>query len=88
MDDDDDETLELDDDEVDPEGIDSSDSLLEMGEGDSWSDDPVRMYLTQMGEIPLLTRPQEISLARKVELTRPRRFVGVFCRAITSFARR
>ena len=23
---------------------------------ESWSDDPVRMYLTQMGEIPLLTR--------------------------------
>jgi RNA polymerase primary sigma factor len=33
-------------------------------------DDPVRMYLTQMGEIPLLTRPEEISLARKIELTR------------------
>jgi RNA polymerase primary sigma factor len=28
------------------------------------------MYLTQMGEIPLLTRDQEISLARKIELTR------------------
>ena len=33
-------------------------------------DDPVRMYLTQMGEIPLLTREQEISLARKIEITR------------------
>jgi len=33
-------------------------------------DDPVRMYLTQMGEIPLLTRDQEISLARKIEMTR------------------
>ena len=33
-------------------------------------DDPVRMYLTQMGEIPLLTRPQEISLAKKIEMTR------------------
>ncbi|MFT7617492.1 MAG: RNA polymerase primary sigma factor [Planctomycetota bacterium] len=33
-------------------------------------DDPVRMYLTQMGEIPLLTRAQEISLAKKIELTR------------------
>ena len=33
-------------------------------------DDPVRMYLTQMGEIPLLTRGQEISLARKIEMTR------------------
>ncbi len=33
-------------------------------------DDPVRMYLTQMGEIPLLTREEEINLARKIELTR------------------
>jgi RNA polymerase primary sigma factor len=33
-------------------------------------DDPVRMYLTQMGEIPLLTREQEINLARQIEVTR------------------
>jgi len=33
-------------------------------------DDPVRMYLTQMGEIPLLTRAEEIALAKKIELTR------------------
>jgi len=33
-------------------------------------DDPVRMYLTQMGEIPLLTRGQEIALAKKIETTR------------------
>ncbi|PKL47713.1 MAG: RNA polymerase sigma factor RpoD [Planctomycetes bacterium HGW-Planctomycetes-1] len=42
--------------------------LVESGSGRI--DDPVRMYLTQMGEIPLLTREQEISLARKIELTR------------------
>ncbi len=35
-------------------------------------DDPVRMYLTQMGEIPLLTRDQEIRLAKLIELTRKR----------------
>jgi RNA polymerase primary sigma factor len=35
-------------------------------------DDPVRMYLTQMGEIPLLSRDKEISLARKIEVTRRR----------------
>jgi len=33
-------------------------------------DDPVRMYLTQMGEIPLLTRDEEIALAKKIEMTR------------------
>jgi len=33
-------------------------------------DDPVRMYLTQMGEIPLLMREEEIALAKKIELTR------------------
>src|SRR5262249_41739138 len=35
-------------------------------------DDPVRMYLTQMGNIPLLKRDQEISLAKKIEVTRKR----------------
>jgi RNA polymerase primary sigma factor len=39
---------------------------------ESWSDDPVRMYLTQMGEIPLLTRQQEIALAKEIEVTRAR----------------
>ena len=33
-------------------------------------DDPIRMYLTQMGEIALLTRKDEIDLARKIELAR------------------
>jgi len=39
-------------------------------ENESWSDDPVRMYLTQMGEIPLLTRKEEIALAKRIETTR------------------
>ena len=34
------------------------------------SDDPIRLYLTQMSQIPLLTRDQEISLARQIEKTR------------------
>ncbi len=33
-------------------------------------DDPVRMYLTQMGEIPLLTRELEINLAKRIEIFR------------------
>jgi RNA polymerase primary sigma factor len=35
-------------------------------------DDPVRMYLTQMGTFPLLKRDEEISLAKKIEITRKR----------------
>ncbi len=35
-------------------------------------DDPVRMYLSQMGLIPLLTREEELRLARMIELTRKR----------------
>ena len=34
------------------------------------SDDPIRMYLSQMAEIPLLSRDEEISLAKKIEVTR------------------
>jgi RNA polymerase primary sigma factor len=41
-------------------------------DNETWSDDPVRMYLTQMGEIPLLTRQEEIRLARRIEVTRRR----------------
>jgi RNA polymerase primary sigma factor len=51
-----------------------SEDLLAVAEeeGESWSDDPVRMYLTQMGEIPLLTRQEEITLAKMIEVTRAR----------------
>ncbi len=31
--------------------------------------DPIRMYLSQMGSIPLLTRDEEIRLARSIEVT-------------------
>ena len=36
------------------------------------SSDPIRMYLSQMANIPLLTRDEEIRLAKKIELTRKR----------------
>src|SRR6516165_2054227 len=54
-----------------PEDLDIS--FLDEEEGSSRRiDDPVRMYLTQMGEIPLLSRDQEIALAKKIEITRGR----------------
>jgi RNA polymerase primary sigma factor len=36
------------------------------------ANDPIRMYLAQMAEIPLLSRREEISLAKRIEVTRKR----------------
>ena len=36
------------------------------------SDDPIRMYLSQMAEIPLLSRDEEIALAKRIEIARKR----------------
>ena len=36
------------------------------------SDDPLRMYLSQMAEINLLSREEEIALAKRIEVTRKR----------------
>jgi RNA polymerase primary sigma factor len=36
------------------------------------SRDPIRMYLSQMGNIPLLSREREIFLAKQIEITRKR----------------
>ena len=58
-----DEPVDDDDGELTPEDLDEISRRI---------DDPVRMYLTQMGEIPLLTRDQEINLAKKIEITRKR----------------
>ena len=49
---------------------DGDEPLVAAEDNESWSDDPVRMYLTQMGEIPLLTRQEEIRLAKRIEDTR------------------
>lgn len=34
------------------------------------TDDPIRMYLSQMASIPLLSREEEVALAKKIEITR------------------
>jgi RNA polymerase primary sigma factor len=69
-------------DEVDDSPVNLADEILaenadapsfEDSDGDGRHiDDPVRMYLTQMGEIPLLDRKQEVALAMRIELTRRR----------------
>jgi RNA polymerase primary sigma factor len=58
-------------DEIEAELRDLDLSGLEEGDGKR-IDDPVRMYLTQMGSIPLLNRKEEIELAKKIEVTRKR----------------
>lgn len=70
----DDELGGLDDDLVPADVDDDGELALDDELGDeSFSrriDDPVRMYLTQMGEIPLLKRDEEIRLAKLIEDTR------------------
>ncbi len=38
----------------------------------TWPDDPLRLYLNQIGKIALLSHREEVTLARKVELSRRR----------------
>jgi RNA polymerase primary sigma factor len=39
-------------------------------EPEKWSGDPIRLYLTQMANIPLLTREGEVAIAKRVEKAR------------------
>ena len=65
--------LEPDVDEIDAEEPANDDESSSPGkDSDSWTDDPVRMYLMQMGDIPLLTRQQEIDAAKAIEHARKR----------------
>ncbi|MEM6331174.1 MAG: sigma-70 family RNA polymerase sigma factor [Planctomycetota bacterium] len=46
---------------------------------ESHVDDPVRMYLMQMGEIPMLTRDEEIASAKAIEATRTKFRRSLLC---------
>ncbi|PQO37906.1 sigma-70 family RNA polymerase sigma factor [Blastopirellula marina] len=61
-----------------PSAREFAEALDDDGSGESFgseeitksSDDPIRMYLSQMASIPLLARTEEIALAKKIEITR------------------
>jgi len=50
----------------------SRDFTQTLGKAPRPSDDPIRMYLSQMSVIPLLNRDEEVSLAKKIEVARKR----------------
>src|SRR3954452_12759232 len=52
--------------------FDDQPSLIKPEEEKKLNSDPIRLYLAQMSTIPLLTRAEEISLAKKIEVTRKR----------------
>ena len=54
---------------ADEEELIAAEEILEVNDQ---IDDPIRIYLMQMGEIPLLTREQEVSAARRIEISRTR----------------
>lgn len=53
---------------ADEETIDEEeDQLQSLVSQGSWTDDPVRMYLKEMGSVPLLSREGEIEIAKRIE---------------------
>ena len=47
-------------------------------------DDPVRMYLKQMGQVPLLTREQEVSISKRIEAAEMKATKALFAVALTN----
>ena len=47
-------------------------------------DDPVRMYLKQMGQVPLLSREQEVSISRRIEQAENKAAKALFGIALTN----
>ncbi|RUM59087.1 MAG: RNA polymerase sigma factor RpoD [Persephonella sp.] len=64
---------------VDEEGLEGESYLGMDLSDDAWSktDDPVKLYLKEMGKIPLLTREEEIKLSMEIERGRKKVFRGL-----------
>ncbi|MGE4158707.1 MAG: RNA polymerase sigma factor RpoD [Planctomycetota bacterium] len=63
----------VDESEITPEGVVQRSKTIELMQVPGMTekvDDPVRMYLVQMGEISLLTRDEEIQLAKRIDDSR------------------
>ena len=74
--------IENDDDHDDEDEDSESESLLESqssktGTGGDRTDDPVRMYLREMGSVELLSREGEIAIAKRIEAGRETMIAGL-----------
>ncbi len=58
--------------EPERERVESVVAALDFGEAERWNSDPIRLYLAQLADIPLLTREEEVAASRKIEQTRRR----------------
>ncbi len=61
------EEVEDDDEDVETKKREEDSSSKSSGSGNAKGNDPVRMYLRKMGQVPLLTREGEVEIAKRIE---------------------
>ena len=61
------EEVEEDDEDVETRTREEDSSSKSSGSGNAKGNDPVRMYLRKMGQVPLLTREGEVEIAKRIE---------------------
>jgi RNA polymerase primary sigma factor len=66
-------------DELIDDGDNAEETAIETSDMTDRIDDPVRIYLMQMGEIPLMSRGQEVSAAKQIESTRTKYRRSLLC---------
>ena len=57
---------------TDPHGVNRHEFSQTPGKESTYADDPIRVYLREIGSVPLLQRPGELDLARRIERGRRR----------------